>query len=79
MQAVAPRAGPPVRSPCGITAREISSGALLAQRKPTLLLRLSGVLLLRLETRAFRALLFHEPPRTTHPLPFASTLSVVSH
>ena len=79
MQAVVPRAGPPVRSPCGITAREISSGALLAQRKPMLLLPLSGVFLLRLETRAFVALLFHEPPRRTQPLPFAYTLSVVSH
>ena len=34
-------------------------------RKPTLLLRLSRVLLLRLAERQFTGLLFHEPPRSS--------------
>ena len=34
-------------------------------RNPLLLLRLSGVLLLRFAERKFVALLFHEPPRNT--------------
>ncbi|MEM7406413.1 MAG: hypothetical protein AAF458_14030 [Pseudomonadota bacterium] len=37
----------------------------LNTRKPTLLLRLSGLLLLRLSARAFSGLLTHEPPRNT--------------
>ena len=37
----------------------------LAKRKPLLLFRLDGVLLLRLAERALFALLFHEPPRNT--------------
>lgn len=37
----------------------------LAKRKPLLLLRLSGVFLLRLAERKLFALLFHEPPRST--------------
>ena len=36
-----------------------------ATRKPLLLFRLSGLLLLRFDTRVFVALLFHEPPRKT--------------
>ena len=36
-----------------------------ARRKPLLLLRLSGLLLLRFETRQFLALLFQLPPRST--------------
>jgi hypothetical protein len=35
------------------------------RRKPTLLLRLSGLFLLRLATRQFSALLFQLPPRIT--------------
>lgn len=35
-----------------------------ARRNPMLLLRLSRLLLLRYATRAFLALLFHEPPRS---------------
>jgi hypothetical protein len=35
------------------------------RRKPLLLLRLSGLLLLRFETRQFLALLFQLPPRKT--------------
>ncbi|MFT4973955.1 MAG: hypothetical protein ACI9JY_003168, partial [Saprospiraceae bacterium] len=38
---------------------------LWANRKPLLLLRLSGLLLLRLDTRQFLALLFQLPPRKT--------------
>ena len=37
----------------------------LTMRKPRLLLRFVGVLLLRCATRAFVAVLFHEPPRIT--------------
>lgn len=37
----------------------------LARRNPTLLLRLSGALLLRFATRQFCGLLFHDPPRMT--------------
>lgn len=37
----------------------------LERRKPTLLLRLSGLLLLRLAARTFCGLLFHDPPRNT--------------
>ena len=37
----------------------------LARRKPMLLLRLVGLLLLRFAARAFCALLFHVPPRRT--------------
>ena len=40
-------------------------------RKPRLLLRFVGVLLLRFATRAFVAVLFHDPPRITR---FASLL-----
>jgi hypothetical protein len=36
-----------------------------AQRKPTLLLMLSGVLLFRFAERTLLSLLFHEPPRST--------------
>ncbi len=36
-----------------------------ASRNPLLLLRLSGVLLLRFDTRQFCELLFQEPPRNT--------------
>jgi len=36
-----------------------------AQRKPMLLLMLSGVLLFRFAERALLLLLFHEPPRST--------------
>jgi hypothetical protein len=39
--------------------------AVLARRKPRLLLRLSGVLLFRLAQRALTGLLFHDPPRLT--------------
>ena len=39
------------------------------RRKPKLLLRLSGVLLLRFETRQFSALLFQLPPRFTRLSP----------
>jgi len=39
--------------------------AVLERRKPMLLLRLPGVLLLRLATRQFCGLLFHDPPRMT--------------
>jgi len=38
---------------------------LLAQRKPMLLFRLSGLFLLRLALRTLLGLLFHEPPRST--------------
>ena len=41
-----------------------------ARRKPRLLLRLSGELLLRFETRQFLALLFQLPPRLTRLEPF---------
>ena len=37
----------------------------LAARKPTLLFRFSGVLLLRMEERRLSAWLFQEPPRIT--------------
>ena len=37
----------------------------LAKRKPLLLLRLSGVFLLRLADRKFAGLLFQLPPRST--------------
>ena len=37
----------------------------LTNRKPLLLFRLDGVLLLRLAERALIALLFHDPPRIT--------------
>lgn len=40
-------------------------GAVLANRNPLLLFRLSGVFLFRFEERQFLALLFHEPPRRT--------------
>ena len=43
----------------------------LTNRKPRLLLRFVGVLLLRCATRAFVAVLFHDPPRSTR---FASSL-----
>ena len=42
-----------------------SKVGVLARRKPTLLLRLSGWLLLRLAERRLLGLLFHEPPRRT--------------
>ena len=48
-----------------------SMSAVLARRKPILLLRLSGVLLLRLATRTLAGLLFHEPPRITRLEPLA--------
>jgi hypothetical protein len=38
-------------------------------RKPILLLRLSGVLLLRVAERQLRGLLFQEPPRFGLPVP----------
>ena len=41
------------------------AGVVLARRKPLLLLRLSGVFLLRLAERRFVGLLFQEPPRST--------------
>ena len=41
-----------------------------ARRKPRLLLRLSGVLLLRFDTRQFLALLFQLPPRFTRLEPY---------
>ena len=40
----------------------------LAARKPTLLLRLSGWLLLRMAERALSALLLNDPPRNTRLL-----------
>lgn len=43
--------------------------SMLARRKPTLLLRLSGVLLLRFATRQFCGLLFQLPPRMTRFVP----------
>jgi len=49
-----------------------SGSRVLAQRKPTLLLRLVGVLLLRYAPRKLSALsLFHEPPRNTREAPSA--------
>ena len=41
------------------------AAVVLARRKPLLLLRLSGVFLLRLAERRFVGLLFQEPPRST--------------
>jgi hypothetical protein len=41
-----------------------------ARRKPRLLSRLSGSLLLRFDTRQFLALLFQLPPRFTRLSPF---------
>ena len=43
----------------------ITRSKALARRRPKLLLRLSGVLLLRFAQRRLRASLFHEPPRFT--------------
>jgi hypothetical protein len=43
----------------------------LARRKPVLLSRLFGLLLLRLATRTFCGLLFHDPPRNTRLEPLA--------
>ena len=40
-------------------------GKVLAKRHPLLLFRLVGVLLFRLEERAFDSLLLKEPPRNT--------------
>ena len=40
-------------------------------RNPLLLLRLSGLLLLRLADRQFVGLLFHEPPRNTRLAPYS--------
>jgi hypothetical protein len=44
--------------------------AAAANRNPMLLLRLSGVLLLRFAERRLLALLFHEPPRNTRPVTY---------
>ena len=75
------RAGEPVRwllapagqadCPAGTAPVFVLFGTLRAEtptrttRNPTLLLRLSGVLLLRYADRKFVGLLFHEPPRNT--------------
>jgi hypothetical protein len=48
--------------PLGVLAEEPT---VLAQRKPLLLLRFAGVLLLRLAERRFVASLFQLPPRRT--------------
>ena len=48
---------------------EISAGG-LERRRPMLLFRLSGVLLLRFAERTFLGLLFHAPPRITRLPPF---------
>ena len=48
---------------------EISAGG-LERRRPMLLFRLSGVLLLRFAERTFLGLLFHAPPRITRWPPF---------
>jgi hypothetical protein len=50
---------PPI--PCGMSASP-------AHRRPMLLLRLTGSLLLRFDTRAFLELLSHEPPRNASAL-----------
>ena len=42
----------------------------LAQRKPLLSFLLSGLFLLRLDTRMFLVLLFHDPPRNNGLPPF---------
>lgn len=47
---------------------EFRQGKVLATRKPLLLLRLSGWLLLRFAERAFDVLLLNEPPRKTRLL-----------
>ena len=47
---------------------DLGQRAVLATRKPMLLLRLSGVFLLRLAARVFLALLFQEPPRRTRDI-----------
>ncbi len=51
----------PVRKPDGSGLRR----GYWARRKPTLLLRLSGLFLLRFAERRLSALLFQEPPRNT--------------
>ena len=50
------------------TTSEFRQGKVLPTRKPLLLLRLSGWLLLRLAERTFDALLLNEPPRKTRLL-----------
>ena len=47
---------------------EFRQGKVLPTRKPLLLLRLSGWLVLRLAERTFDALLLNEPPRKTRLL-----------
>lgn len=53
--------------------RHSGLGADWATRNPTLLLRFSGLFLLRLAERKLCGLLFHEPPRNTRPhvMPYA--------
>ncbi len=49
----------------------------LEARKPRLLLRLPGSLLLRFAARQFCALLFHDPPRLTRFEPVVSPRRMV--
>ena len=64
------RRGKPAGSVVAFRPYLLSYGA-RANRKPLLLLRLSGVLLLRLDTRQFCALLFQLPPRNTRLEPLS--------
>jgi hypothetical protein len=48
-----------------ILTRIFRLSGVLARRKPLLLLRLSGLFLLRFADRQFLGLLFQEPPRNT--------------
>ena len=56
---------PPACTPATCLMHAALARVVLASRRPLLLLRLSGVFLLRFAERRFAGLLFQEPPRST--------------